>query len=436
MLGNSGLVHLAYVPHWGTPSADASSPTQIDGLKSGHSVGHWLGSCGPASANVLFQESLGPRLLKSLGTIPVDPPGKKRGSVGDNTLTGRPCSDRLPRDENPRVTVKRETPVISIVIPAHNSERFLQRAINSVRAQTYPEHEIIVIDDGSTDRTVEILSEFNDDDAVYWETGPNCGAAAARNKGLTHCRGRFVKFLDADDELVPGTLRKEYAAARRLDPLKQIACGYAIEIDIDGNEVGVRKSRACPPGDNIIAHTMRNSPVTSCPLHPMDAVRSIGGFDETLPRGQETNLHFRLALEGYEFVSHNDPVYYYRQHTATSDNITSGGFTKFGPEYPLTYVDRFRRLAEEKFGGRLHNEVVRALALMYWEAGRGVLREGYGDVARICFQRSRQLDPSAVSGSRVYQAVNRVVGPFRAEAVVGSLKRAASPRKREARTGE
>ena len=90
-----------------------------------------------------------------------------------------------------------DLPLVSVVIPAYNCERYLGRAIRSVLAQTYPRIECIVVDDGSTDGTAEVIDRFGS--AVRAIRQENGGAAAARNAGIRTATGRYIAFLDADD---------------------------------------------------------------------------------------------------------------------------------------------------------------------------------------------------------------------------------------------
>jgi glycosyltransferase involved in cell wall biosynthesis len=94
-------------------------------------------------------------------------------------------------------------PLVSVIIPVFNGERFLAQAIESVLAQDHRQVEIIVIDDGSTDGSREVAEAFED---VIVIASSNSGAGAARNLGLTRAKGAFVTFLDADDLMAPGRL--------------------------------------------------------------------------------------------------------------------------------------------------------------------------------------------------------------------------------------
>lgn len=91
--------------------------------------------------------------------------------------------------------------MISVIVPVYNCERYLAQAINSVLQQTLPASEIIIVDDGSTDRTAEIANRFTNGSAsiVRYEWQPNSGAAAARNHGVGLAEGNILAFLDADD---------------------------------------------------------------------------------------------------------------------------------------------------------------------------------------------------------------------------------------------
>src|SRR5215831_612931 len=98
-----------------------------------------------------------------------------------------------------------EYPLVSVIIPSYNSKQFVTQAIQSARSQSYPSIEIILIDDGSTDGTSELMSEFERLNVKYIKQN-NAGASPARNTGIALAQGEFVQFLDADDVLHPGKI--------------------------------------------------------------------------------------------------------------------------------------------------------------------------------------------------------------------------------------
>jgi glycosyltransferase involved in cell wall biosynthesis len=105
-------------------------------------------------------------------------------------------------------------PLVSILIPAYNAERWLADTIESAIAQTWPQKEIIVVDDGSTDQTLTIAREF-ERNAVRVVTQPNQGAAAARNQAFSLSRGDYIQWLDADDLLSRDKIAKQMEAAEK-----------------------------------------------------------------------------------------------------------------------------------------------------------------------------------------------------------------------------
>jgi len=122
-------------------------------------------------------------------------------------------------------------PLVSVIVPAYNCERYLAAALDSIFAQTYRPVEVIVIDDGSTDRTAQIIAGYGD--RVVSLRQDNSGPAAARNTGLDHARGEFISFLDADDLYHPEKLARQMALFDRHPAMEMSIC--AVENFWDGD---------------------------------------------------------------------------------------------------------------------------------------------------------------------------------------------------------
>lgn len=126
-------------------------------------------------------------------------------------------------------------PLISVVIPLYNKERWVARCLESVRAQTFTDYEIIVVDDGSTDSSPNIARQFlTDRDRLISQT--NAGPGAARNRGIAAARGEYLAFIDADDEWVPGFLQRAADAFDRaqgsLDVVSQASLSLPLNVTI------------------------------------------------------------------------------------------------------------------------------------------------------------------------------------------------------------
>ncbi|MHC4843460.1 MAG: glycosyltransferase family 2 protein [Planctomycetota bacterium] len=113
---------------------------------------------------------------------------------------------------------------ISVVIPAYNCEECVGRAIESVLVQTYKNFEIIVVDDGSSDKTAEVIKSYGD--RVHYIYQENTGVSVARNSGIASANGDWIAFLDADDEFLPNKLELQAELIKRNPDLKWCAANY------------------------------------------------------------------------------------------------------------------------------------------------------------------------------------------------------------------
>ena len=110
---------------------------------------------------------------------------------------------------------------ISVVVPAYNSAKFLPDCINSIRQQTVPLHEIIIIDDGSSDNTEDVVKTLGDD--ILYIKQKNQGPASARNHGIQQATGNWIAFLDADDQWVANKIELQLSCLRKHPELQLIA---------------------------------------------------------------------------------------------------------------------------------------------------------------------------------------------------------------------
>lgn len=314
------------------------------------------------------------------------------------------------------------SPLVSIIIPCYNNQSFIQEAIASAINQTYNNVEIIVIDDGSTDDSLEIIKGFGD--KIYWETGKNTGAPLARNRGIELAQGEYIKFLDADDILLPDCIEKQIAQATQLPPeRKAIIYGDAIWVDQHNQVIPSYPLRSRQPDEDTIAHILANSPLTSCPLHKREYLLEIGGFDPTLPRGQEYDLHLRLVLAGVEFVHYAGSVYKYREYVDNS-RISQRGYSSKGAMFHFQGLNNHKQLIETKTGKPLKLEVRKILAQRFWAFGRGILREGYIKEAEEYFTAALNLDyKNCVVGNSPYPLLVKLFGTYWAEFLIDRLRK-------------
>ena len=207
-------------------------------------------------------------------------------------------------------------------MPCYNASAYLSEAIESVLSQSYKDWELLIIDDGSTDTSREIAKEYvGIDKRIHLIEQPNSGACRARNNGIEHAKGEYIKFLDADDILDKDCLKIQLEQIQTLQS-NQIPFGDYGRIDRDSKKISDYSF------SSGMLQQLQNDPIAftffhweiliTCPLHRKKQLQEIGLFDKWLPRHQETDLHFRLALAGAEFIYYPIHTFNYREYESES----------------------------------------------------------------------------------------------------------------------
>ena len=200
--------------------------------------------------------------------------------------------------------------LISILIPCYNAERWIAGAIESALAQTWSEKEIIVIDDGSTDRSLNIIREF--DGLINWETGPNRGGNVARNCLLELARGEWVQYLDADDYLLPEKISHQMDFVSRHNDFDVVFGPVTLE---HWTEYGSRRELRVisEPHDPWVLLANWELPQTGAVLWRRQAIFDVGGWNPDQPCCQEHELYLRLLIGKKRFAHHPANGAVYRQ---------------------------------------------------------------------------------------------------------------------------
>lgn len=201
-------------------------------------------------------------------------------------------------------------PEISVIISAYNAERTILETIESVQRQTFSNFELIVINDGSTDQTLELLSTIKDPRLRVFSYS-NGGLPTARNRGISHTTGDFITFLDADDLWTPDKLELQLAALKH-HPEAGVAYSWTYYMDEQGKSVHVG-SPVFFEG-NVYAKLLIGNFLDSGsnPLIRREAIESVGEFDPTLKSCEDWEYWLRLAYR-WHFVVVPKPQIFYRQ---------------------------------------------------------------------------------------------------------------------------
>lgn len=188
------------------------------------------------------------------------------------------------------------TPVISVIIPAYNAAETLTSTIHSVLQQTMRDFELIVIDDGSTDATLECVRDIHDSRLRVFSYA-NAGLPAARNRGIALAAGEFITFVDADDLWTPEKLELQLQALLH-NPRAVLAYSWTAFVDRKGGFL-FAKEPSYLEGD-VYSDLLRGCFVASGSniLVRRTAMNVVGGFDTTLPAAQDWDFCLRMAAHG------------------------------------------------------------------------------------------------------------------------------------------
>lgn len=192
-----------------------------------------------------------------------------------------------------------ERPLVSILIPCFNAESSIARAIESALAQEGVSPEVIVLDDGSTDGSWDVLQGFAARIELHrWE---NSGAQRARNELLKHARGEWIQYLDADDELLPGKLARQIAVANA-NPEAGVILSRILLRD-ERVTPHVEELMPLPMGDYWHALCAFELPQTGGPIFRKSALDQAGGWREEIASCHEPTLYFDLLRSGVDFAT-------------------------------------------------------------------------------------------------------------------------------------
>lgn len=274
-------------------------------------------------------------------------------------------------------------PCVSVIIPAYNRENTINRAITSVLEQTLTDLELIVINDGSTDQTLETIQSFSDDRIKIVNKKINRGANAARNSGIEESNGDYISFLDSDDELHKEHLEKSIQRLKQgsdkcegvFTSFKKVSAGKTVEkrranereVSLkyieDGNQIGT----------------------LSCTTFKSEIFDYVGLFDESLPASQDFDIYLRI-LDNYSMIGLDDIlVTKYNNGDQIGDHIDRK-------------EDAFRKIQQKHKDSISKN----CISDQYRTLGRLYANQGRMSDARLMFKKSIKRNPENIGSYYLY----------------------------------
>ncbi|MGI8510482.1 MAG: glycosyltransferase [Gemmatimonadaceae bacterium] len=307
-------------------------------------------------------------------------------------------------DDSPgEMTGKMHAPLVSVVIPCYGEERYLDEAIESVRSQSYPHYEIIVVADGSPGSHAVIAGTRPD---VRYVEQPHQGVSVARNLGVSASRGEYLVFLDADDRLLRDALTTGVAALKA-HPDAAFVYGRAEWMAADGSPLPTPKLISVAR-DHYLALLRTNFIAIHTAMHRRSAFEAVRGFRAGLHMAEDYELYLRLARR-YAVHEHGELVAQNRRHGSSASRkaaaMLAGSLGVLRAQLRLLPSDERYEEAlragvagmQAHWGGRLADQVrAEAHANQWRAASRGalaLLRYHPWGFASNAFQALRQRMP-------------------------------------------
>jgi len=298
-------------------------------------------------------------------------------------------------------------PLVSIIIPCYNSATYVGDAIQSGIGQTYRNCEVIVIDDGSTDGSLDVIRSFGD--AIRWETGPNRGAAAARNRGIELARGELVQFLDSDDLLHSEKLDRQVPLV--VAKVADIVFCDRETYPIAHPEQARIESTGYGEGEDAIVLCAGRFLQIHTSLHWRSVLKSFHGFREDLRNWEDYELYLRLACAGLSFHRMPEALCVRRR---VADSLSSGSLPQALDVHDGILWQAYNQLAQ---ADKLTDERARAFGECMATDARLYMKFGQYDKARDYFTYALKMHPGSLLGAhaafpRTKGFLLRVFGPI------------------------
>ena len=239
-------------------------------------------------------------------------------------------------------------PSISVIMSVYNGERYVAKAVESVLSQTFSDFEFVVIDDGSTDSTFEILSQFSDRRIILLRNEKNVGLVSSLNRGIQASSGKYLARVDADDACHSDRLKQQHAFMEQ-NPEIGVLGTWMEQFDENGNSLGVLTT---PLSHEMIRWKLLFETTV---FHPTIVMRrsvfeAVGGYDETFKHIEDTDLWSRL-IKLTRFANLGEVLYFRTWHSNSICNI------HYRDQFRLGAIIR-KRMFQDVMGQEINKGVI------------------------------------------------------------------------------
>jgi glycosyltransferase involved in cell wall biosynthesis len=306
-------------------------------------------------------------------------------------------------------------PLVSILIPCYNARPWIAQCIQSAIDQTYPHKEIVVVDDGSTDGSLDVIRDFGD--RVRFETGPNRGGNVARNRLIELSRGNWLSFLDADDYLLPEKIKRQMALIASNANIDVVYSPLIELIEKTG-----KMFQQSVEDDDLYANYIRWGPFSAiAPLWRKSAILEVGGWNPNQAVCQEHELLLRLIIAGKRFELLCEPLSVYRK-------VDGASISRRSPLRTLTQKKALTDKLETYLvaSGKLKSKHRLALAQARFEDARTAYAydEEFADnLIRQIYKTQDGFYPSGDAAPFLYRVAFKTFGFRTAENIAATVRK-------------
>jgi len=236
-------------------------------------------------------------------------------------------------------------PNVTILMPVYNGVSYLQEAVDSVLGQTYSDFTFLIIDDASTDQSVNLILSYSDNRIRLIRNEKTLGQISTMNKGLQLAEGDYIARMDQDDICLPTRIERQVALLNS-NPKVAVAGSWMWLINGEGKRLQVIE-RELPSYANFMFELLRQRGILAHPsvMLRRNIVVELGGYDPQLPLSEDFDLWTRIAGAGYDAKIVPEPMIYYRVHaeqqSAVQKRIQEESLNKAYNRFLESYLDGF-----------------------------------------------------------------------------------------------
>ncbi|MYL66718.1 glycosyltransferase [Halorubrum distributum] len=201
------------------------------------------------------------------------------------------------------------SPSLSVVMPTYDAADYIERSLESILHQSFDDFELIIVDDGSTDGTIDLIEKRDDERIRLVERENESGITSALNRGINESHGKYIARHDADDWSAPERFDRQVTYLDTHSDVALLGTGAHL-VDEDGKRIAKRRVLEDPEVGDLINH---NEFIHGSVMMRRDPPTDLGGYDERFMTAEDYDLWLRLA-DQYSVANIDEPLYYFRQH--------------------------------------------------------------------------------------------------------------------------